>query len=158
MLQGRVPASTVAMKALLPSFLLGVCAALPATAAAQASSATLASLRDHQRVLLVFDNGNNQQAEAQLNVAATHVADFHERDLVLAGIQGSDPAVPTVTLATGEDLAARQRFHISPNTFTVLLIGKDGGEKLRSHTAISWDKLKRTIDSMPMRQQEAHSR
>lgn len=157
-MQGRVSASNAAMKAFLPGFLLGVCAVVPLTAAAQASPATLASLRDHQRVLLVFDNGNNRQAEAQLNVAATHIAGFHERDLVLAGIQGSNPAVPTVMLAPGEDLTARQRFHIAPDVFTVVLLGKDGGEKLRSTTAISWDKLKRTIDSMPMRQHEAGTR
>jgi hypothetical protein len=35
-------------------------------------------------------------------------------------------------------------------TFTVLLIGKDGGEKLRQHTSIPIDKL----DAMPMRQAE----
>ncbi len=123
---------------------------------AQLQTATLASLRDHQRVLLVFANGNNQQAEAQLTVAATHASEFRERDLVLAGMTGTDTAVPTVTLAPQEETAARSRFHVRVGEFTVLLLGKDGGEKLRSHSAIPWDVLQRTIDAMPMRQSEMH--
>jgi hypothetical protein len=35
-----------------------------------------------------------------------------------------------------------------------LLIGKDGGVKLRSNSPISNEKLFRTIDAMPMRQRE----
>ena len=123
---------------------------------AQPQTATLASLRDHQRVLLVFANGNNQQAETQLTVAATHTDGFRERDLVVAGITGTDTAVPTVTLAPQEETAARSRFHVRPGQFTVLLLGKDGGEKLRSHSAIPWETLQRTIDAMPMRQGEMH--
>ena len=118
----------------------------------------LTALRDHQRVLLVFSNGDNTLAEQQLNVAATNVNGFRERDLVLVGLTGSDPAVPTTQLSAADDAAARKRFHIRPNHFTVLLIGKDGGEKLRSNQPIPWDQLHATIDSMPMRQQEMKQR
>ncbi len=38
--------------------------------------------------------------------------------------------------------------------FQYLLIGKDGGVKLRSDTIVSIDQLFSTIDAMPMRQQE----
>jgi hypothetical protein len=38
--------------------------------------------------------------------------------------------------------------------FTAILIGKDGGEKLRSTSSISLQKLYNTIDAMPMRRQE----
>lgn len=120
----------------------------------QAQDTTFAALRDKQRVLLVFANGDNGKAEAQLTIAAAHAVDFRERDLVLAGISGSNSAVPTATLTPAEEEKARQRFHVSPGTFTVILLGKDGGEKLRSHAAIPWVKLQGTIDAMPMRKDE----
>ncbi|MGI4806175.1 MAG: DUF4174 domain-containing protein [Janthinobacterium lividum] len=34
------------------------------------------------------------------------------------------------------------------------MIGKDGGEKLRSNQAVSLEKLYNTIDDMPMRKNE----
>jgi hypothetical protein len=63
----------------------------------------------------------------------------------------------TITPPLTEQTAARRRFHIRPNDFTVILIGKDGGEKLRSRQPISLDTLRSTIDAMPMRQEEMRS-
>jgi hypothetical protein len=40
----------------------------------------------------------------------------------------------------------------------VILVGKDGAEKQRSQTPIDLAMLFRTIDAMPMRQQEMRSR
>lgn len=132
--------------------------ALAMTAPAQPHHVTLASLRDHKRVLLLFANGNNQQAEAQLSIAAQHAAEFKDRDLILVGVEGSDPAVPTALLTSSEEREARKRFQVAPGSFTIILLGKDGGEKLRSHTAFAWSTLQNTIDAMPMRQDEMHHR
>lgn len=131
---------------------------MPLTGNAQPSRLTLRAMRDHQRALLVFSNGNNQLAEAQLNIAATHVDGFRDRDLLLVGLAGSNDAVPSALLSAPDDAAARKRFDIKPGEFTVILIGKDGGEKLRSHQPISWEKLQSTIDAMPMRQDEMQRR
>ncbi len=137
---------------------LALAVALTAAAAtAQAPTVTLDSLRDHQRVLLVFGNGDNRLAETQLNVAATNASAFRERDLLLVGLQGTNPAAPTAMLSAADDAAARRRFHVTAGQFTVILIGKDGGEKLRSNRPIPWTKLQSTIDSMPMRQAEMRS-
>ena len=122
--------------------------------AAPPGRVTLPSLRDHQRVLLVFTNGDNQLSEAQLTVAADHVDGFRQRDLLLVGLSGTNDAVPTAMLSSADDTAARKRFGVRSGQFTAILIGKDGGEKLRSHQPISWDTLQKTIDAMPMRQGE----
>ncbi len=143
------------MKRLLLVTVLSALWMHPLYAQTQVPTVTLQSLRDQKRVLLVFDNGNNQLAEQQLTVAANHVDGFKERDLLLVGISGSNPAVPTALLSGADDAAARKQFHVAAEQFTVLLIGKDGGEKLRSHQPITWSKLKSAIDAMPMRQQEA---
>lgn len=128
--------------------------ALNISAGTQVQGTTLSSLRNQKRVLLVFANGDNREAEAQLTVAAGHAEGFRERDLVLAGIAGTNPAVPTVTLTPKEEARAGQRFHVRHGEFTVVLLGKDGGEKLRSHAAVSWESLQGTIDAMPMRKDE----
>lgn len=120
------------------------------------TTTTLESLRNNKRVLLVFSNGDNRLAETQLDVAAKHVDGFRDRDLLLAGLAGSNPAVPTTLLSPTADIAARKRFHVKLGEFTVLLLGKDGGEKLRSNKPILWEKLQSTIDAMPMRKDEMH--
>jgi hypothetical protein len=143
------------MRRLVPALLFTTAAAIPT---AHAQRVTLDSLRDRQRALVVFSNGNNALAEQQLKIAADHAADFRERDLVLVGLEGTDPSVPTAMLTPAAEEQARKRFHTDPQQFTVILIGKDGGEKLRSHQPVPWTKLQSTIDAMPMRQQEMRDR
>jgi hypothetical protein len=48
----------------------------------------------------------------------------------------------------------RHHFKVEPAEFLVILIGKDGGEKLSSRTPVPVDRLKQLIDSMPMRKSE----
>ena len=55
---------------------------------------SLGHVHDRNRVLMVFANGNNQLAEAQLTVASKHMQEFKDRDLLLVGIQGETPMLP----------------------------------------------------------------
>jgi hypothetical protein len=59
-----------------------------------------------------------------------------------------------------QQLAAqlRNRFSAKPGEFTVVLIGKDGGEKLRRGTDVDIAEIFALIDSMPMRQREMRER
>jgi hypothetical protein len=50
--------------------------------------------------------------------------------------------------------ALRQRFGISPGAFTVVLVGKDGGVKLKRADRVALGDIFGLIDSMPMRQHE----
>lgn len=50
--------------------------------------------------------------------------------------------------------ALRERYGISPSAFRALLIGKDGDVKLSEAAPISSGTVFRTVDSMPMRQDE----
>ena len=58
--------------------------------------------------------------------------------------------------AAGELL--RERFSVKPEEHTVILIGKDGGEKLRSKGHVPMEEIFSLIDSMPMRQAEVRER
>ena len=48
----------------------------------------------------------------------------------------------------------RRNFRIDPGLLTVILIGKDGGVKLRQNEQINLNKIFLLIDGMPMRREE----
>jgi len=124
---------------------------------------TLDTLRDSYRPVLVFAPSSTPQLIEQMRILAQGGVPMHERNVITVPILLHDDGKPwgvTFNLADigqmslEEQAAARRRFHVRPNDFTVILIGKDGGEKLRSHQPISLETLRSTIDAMPMRQQE----
>jgi hypothetical protein len=129
---------------------------------------TLNSLRDRNRVLLIFapDTLDGRFGQ-QMDLLDQHAADFQARDLVVllvvpdSSLVHTPPAlrrfqVPLVH--DDEKITIRHRFRLEPSQFAILLLGKDGGEKLRSATPISVARLNRTIDAMPMRKDEMRSR
>lgn len=125
---------------------------------------TLASYKDQNRVLLLFaPNGKNPLLQQQLSLLNHHQAEMKERNLVVLEIliDPTPPITPNtlrVTLGPGlsdqEQILARRRFDVAPQAFTVLLVGKDGGEKFRSAHPVPMEKLNSIIDAMPMRQDE----
>jgi hypothetical protein len=124
---------------------------------------TLSTLRDTHRPLLVFTPNTNPQFLKQIRELAASANDLHQRDVLVVPLLLHDDDKPwgvafnledIGSMTAAEQAATRKRFHIAPNAFTVILIGKDGGEKLRSSIPLSVDTLRSTIDAMPMRQDE----
>jgi hypothetical protein len=132
------------------------------TSACPAQPATLRAMRDCYRPLLVFGPAlNNPQMVDQLKQLKAGLADVKSRDVLYVPIvpEGHNQPivgtkVPTARLSEDELAAMRHRFKVEPGDFLVILIGKDGGEKLNSSTPVTMDRLKRLIDSMPMRKSE----
>jgi hypothetical protein len=52
----------------------------------------------------------------------------------------------------------RKRLSVPSGRFTVILIGKDGGEKIRQGSSVDLKEIFAIIDAMPMRQQEMRER
>jgi hypothetical protein len=50
--------------------------------------------------------------------------------------------------------AIRDHFSVPSNKFSLILVGKDGGIKLKRHDHVSLEEVFELIDSMPMRQSE----
>ena len=129
---------------------------------------TLASLKDTHRVLLVFaPSERDPRYVQQMQMLEHHGAEMQERDLVLipvvteAGPQITPETLRVIRgpgLSDQEQVLARRRFHLAPEAFAVVLLGKDGGEKLRVTAPLSMERLNRTIDAMPMRKDEMKER
>ena len=124
---------------------------------------TLEAMRDCYRPLIIFSPAANDARLHQHLVEFTHHAmDLHERDILIV-ISAADhqqvatsqsQSLPATQLELEEDNQLRDRFKVSKESFVVLLVGKDGGEKLRSEKIVTVDSLNHKIDAMPMRKAE----
>ncbi len=115
-------------------------------AVALAASATIAQMKWERRVLIVSASTAEEPALAEqrriLAAWKTHAA---ARDLTVVEIIGD------TVRGTGDPAATLRRKYHLPTSFTAILIGKDGGEKLRSAKPFPAAALEATIDAMPMR-------
>ncbi|WP_019370404.1 DUF4174 domain-containing protein [Sphingomonas sp. HT-1] len=112
-----------------------------------AASTSVAAMQWQKRVLLVSAPQANDPARAeQRRIVAGWKAGAVERDLAVVEIVGD-----RVLGASDAPAALRQRYGLSSAAFGVVLIGKDGGVKLRQTRPIPAAILEETIDAMPMR-------
>ena len=111
----------------------------------------LAKYRSQNRVIILFGGSGDQKLAKQVEVLKTQESGLAERDVVVMTVIG-DEVRPVHGDATGVDARKlRQEADINGNTFEAVLIGKDGGVKLRSLYVVTGGKLFELIDSMPMR-------
>ena len=111
-----------------------------------ASEVDLDELRWIARPIIVFGESEFEpQFQQQLELLLSEVDDLAERDVIL--ITDTDP-----------DARSDLRTRFRPRAFMLALVGKDGQIKLRK--PVPWDvrELSRSIDKMPMRQQEIRDR
>jgi Domain of unknown function (DUF4174) len=134
------------------------------SAACPAQPSTLRAMRDCYRPLLVFAPAmDNPQMVEQFNLLKSHAIELGSRNLLYVPIvpEGHNQPIPrsrmhTASLSEDELAAMRDHFKVEPGEFLVILIGKDGGEKLSSRTPVPVEQLEKLIDSMPMRKVEMH--
>lgn len=112
-----------------------------------AAPTTIAAMKWDKRVLLVAaPDERNPSLRDQRRIIARWKAGADERDLATVEVVGDKVAGVSDAAAT-----LRQRYKLPAGGFSVLLIGKDGGAKLRQTRPISAAVLEGTIDTMPMR-------
>jgi hypothetical protein len=130
---------------------LAVALGLAGSAAAADNALFLRLSPDHEdleayrwsaRPVLVFaPDSDDARYTEQIALLRAAEAGLAERDIV-------------VLTDTAPDEKGRLRAALAVDGFEVLLVGKDGGVKLRQETPLSVDDLFATIDAMPMRQRE----
>lgn len=116
-------------------------------------------LERHQwqdRVILLFaERETDSVLQEQLTLLTENAAEVTDRDLVIYQIFRDEVKNPG-----GKKLNGRQsdaffkKYQVRRDGFTFILVGKDGGEKLRSEALVPLEKLFGRIDRMPMRRAE----
>ena len=98
-------------------------------------------------LLLHAPTADAAELQRQRALLAAQPAGMQERDLLVLDVIENQ-------LSAADRQYARTELKLPADTFTVLLIGKDGGVKQRSTTPLPPADLFGTIDKMPMRRQE----
>jgi hypothetical protein len=107
------------------------------------------------RPVLVFAASADTAAyRSQLQALRAAGGGLRERQIIVIGVSGN--AVQAVAGGGARQSAAnlRRAYGVPDGEFQVVLIGKDGGVKLRSREPVSPQELFQLVDAMPMRQQE----
>lgn len=124
---------------------------------AQASDNPLEAERWKTRPLIVLAASADDPLLARVQAALqepTNREAFVERDMVLytvIGQQGQRNGQPLESIATKRLLLALDAGNARPQ---VILVGKDGGKKIQQGADAYLQAIFRTIDRMPMRQNE----
>jgi len=120
----------------------------------------LDALRCKNRVLVLFSPSESDASfQLQKQGLASSAQGVLERDLmVLEIVEQGQSRAGNHLLSEKSVQDIRKRLGVVGGSFQVLLIGKDGGVKLRSSEPVSMKDLFGLIDSMPMRQQEMGSK
>jgi hypothetical protein len=121
---------------------------------AQTGQLSLDDFRWENRIIIINQDQSKELSEQQIKLLLTDTPGLQERHLLIFEI----------TLNGIKDILNQKDYETSPNllekldlktdAFEILLIGKDGGVKLRSNSPLDNGKIYSTIDVMPMRRAE----
>ena len=145
---------------LVPLFLLINSSLAQSGEKASVADLDLDSLRWKKRVIVIFSPAESDASfQLQKQRLASSAEGVLERHLmVLEIVEPGQSRVGNQLLSEKSIRDIRKRLGVQAGTFQVLLIGKDGGVKLRSSEPVSTRDLFGLIDSMPMRRQEMESK
>ncbi|NIS60619.1 MAG: DUF4174 domain-containing protein [Proteobacteria bacterium] len=112
------------------------------------------------RLLFVFAPSEDDERFRDLKKEMSDRDDeIVERDLLVFHIlERGESRLGDISIDRQSATLLRDRFSAKPGQFTVVLIGKDGGEKLRRGDEVNIAEIFSLIDSMPMRQREMRER
>ncbi len=121
-----------------------------------ANSMDLARFEWKNRLLLIFApdvmHPHYQRIDTEINAQSAEVRD---RDLVVFEIFDKDPSHMNASpLSSADADALRRHFGVSRQMYALILVGKDGGVKLKREDRVPLSEIFELIDSMPMRTEE----
>ena len=123
---------------------------------ARAAAAELSDYLWVSRPLLVFaPTAGDPRLVATVGRVEASRCDFADRDMVLGLIVAEGTSTLDGQVVSADQAQRlRSRFGIGAGSFSVVLIGKDGGEKLRVGDVPDLASVYAVIDGMPMRSAE----
>jgi hypothetical protein len=116
----------------------------------------LTAYRWKKRLLFVFALSEEDQTYYTLKKEiAGQDKELNERDLsVFYVLEKGESRLDWKRIEPAQALFLRKHFSVPSGKTMILLIGKDGGEKLRQDGLVEMKQIFRIIDAMPMRQEE----
>jgi len=129
---------------------------LRADAQLKPTEASLGKYKWKKRPLLIFTpSERNPDYVRQKETVQASVQGIAEREMVVIELVGQDKVyINGVLQRHQQSQALRKLFRVQPETFAVLLVGKDGTEKSRNTGPAGMEEIFGRIDQMPMRRQE----
>nr|WP_284737730.1 DUF4174 domain-containing protein [Agrobacterium rosae] len=115
---------------------------------------SLSELTWKKRAVIVFGDVRDQRVAQQIKILTDQRSELSERDLVVLGVSDDDAKAFFGSVSKLDAVALRREADIKKDRFQVILVGKDGGIKLRSDTVVSDLDMFDVIDRMPMRRAE----
>lgn len=115
----------------------------------------LSEYRWQNRLVLLFaPHVDNTQYQQQYQLLHDDQSGLDERDLLIFSVL-PNRVIEDGDLATVEQATKlRKHYRVSDAAFLIVLIGKDGSEKMRSDKVVPREELYALIDAMPMRRRE----
>lgn len=120
------------------------------------SASALSDFEWQNRPLLIFAPQLQDQRLQQFNeILRNQTCALDDRDMIIGVIVTQGPSrLANQPMSEQKAELIRQEYRIQADQFAVLLIGKDGGEKLRLYEIPDLSDIFSLIDGMPMRQTE----
>jgi len=122
----------------------------------EALSMDLTKFQWKNRLLFLFaEDANDPSFKNLQSQIMAQKAEVDDRDLIVFEVPARGPArMNNSPLDRKEADSIRTHFAIPGNTFSLILVGKDGGIKLKRSDQVDLREILGLIDSMPMRQNE----
>ncbi len=137
-------------------------AALSTAGLAYAKAYAASSMDDYvweKRPLILFAPDETHAIRAAQSSALENQSDaLRERDMVFIEVIGQTTHIDGHAAPELHADTLRRRYGVAAGDAVALLVGKDGGVKLRQTRAIEASTLFETIDAMPMRRHEIRTR
>ncbi|MBT8237722.1 MAG: DUF4174 domain-containing protein [Croceitalea sp.] len=102
----------------------------------------LASYKWKNRVIILFSNTNSKLMNQQFRLLNEQVASLQDRDIVV------------LTPNSVDQLSHKKNIKLEEDFVGLILIGKDGGIKLKKSFVVEPEVIFNLVDSMPMRRAE----
>jgi Domain of unknown function (DUF4174) len=136
--------------------LIALVLAVGVAAVVTARAAPLAPYEWRYRPILVFaPSSDDVRLKEQAKRLRSAVAALKERDMIVLTVAGAGPILAEQAAPPQSDASSlRRAFGIETQDFTVVLVGKDGGEKFRSQAVVDPRDLVDLVNEIAPRREE----
>ena len=117
---------------------------------------SLESFQWENRILVLFaHNSDDESYQTQMDKFSSLEDEIRDRDLVIFSIFDNECSTMNGdVISESSSHSIREKLSPAESGYSIFLIGKDGGVKLKQDEVLEPAELFRVIDRMPMRQRE----